>query len=69
MYICFYGIVSYCLHIHAKNIKKKHMVDRYKVSIKINHRKWITFFSDINMYLNQGKIGIYISVVITVLMK
>ena len=52
-----------------KTLRKKHMVDRYKVSIKINHRKWITFFSDINMYLNQGKIGIYISVVITVLMK
>ena len=55
MYICFYGIVSYCLHIHTKNIKKKHKVDRYKVSRKINHRKWITFFSDINMYLIQGK--------------
>ena len=69
MYVCFYGIVSYCLHIHAKNIKKKHMVDRYKVSREINLGKWITFFSDINMYLIQGKIWINISVVITVLMK
>ena len=69
MYGSFYGIVSYCLHIHTKNIKKKHKVDRYKVSTKINHGKRITFFSDINMYLIQRKIGINISVVITVLMK
>ena len=51
------------------NIKKKHKVDRCKVSRKINHGKWIAFFRDINMYLIQGKIGIYISVVITVLMN
>ena len=69
MYVCFYGKLSYCLHIHTKDIKKKHKVNRYKVRRKINHTKWITFFSDINMYLIQGKIGINISVVITVLMK
>ena len=69
MYVCFYGIVSYCLHMHAKDIKKKHMVNRYKVRRKINHRKLITFFSDIKMYLFQGKIGMNICVVITVLMK
>ena len=69
MYVCFNRIVSYCLHIHTKGIKKTHKVNRYKVSRKINHGKWITFLSDINMYLIQGKIGINISVVITVLMK
>ena len=69
MYVCFYGIVSYCFHMHKKSIRKKHMVDRYEVSRKINLRKLITFFSDVNMYLIQGKIGINISVVITVLMK
>ena len=69
MYVCFYGIVSYCLQINTKNIKKRHKVDRYKVSRKINNRKWITYLSDINIYLIQGKIGINISVIITVLMK
>ena len=68
MYVCFYGIVSYCLHIYTKDIMKRHRVNRYKVSRRISHRKWITFFGDINMYLIQGKIGIDISVVITVLM-
>ena len=69
MYICFHGIVSYCLHIHKKDIKKKHKVNRYKVRRKINHRKCISFLSQINIYLIQGNIGIDISVVITVLMK
>ena len=53
----------------CKNLKKKHKVGKYKVRRKINHRKLITFFGDINMYFNQGKIGIDISVVITVRMK
>ena len=65
MYVCFYGIVSYCLYKDTKDIKKKHKVSRYKVRRKIKHRKWITFF----MYLIQGKIGINICVIITVLMK
>ena len=69
MYVCFYGIVGYCFHIHTKDIKKKHRVNRNKIRRKINHRKLITSFSDINMYLIQGKIGINISVVITLLMK
>ena len=69
MYACLHGIVSYCLHIHTKDFKKKHKVNRYKVRRKLNHRKWITFISDINMYIIQGKIGKNISVVITVLMK
>ena len=40
-FICmfvFHGIVSYCLHIHTKDIKKKHRVSRYEASRKINHR-------------------------------
>ena len=59
-------LVTACIYI--QNALRKNKVDRCKVSMKINHRKWITFLSDINMYLIQGKIGINISVVITVLM-
>ena len=67
MYVCFYGIVSHYLQKYTKDIKEEHKVNSYR--LRKDSRRGITFFSDIERYLIQGKVEIYNSVVITVLMK
>ena len=57
MYVCSYGIVNYYLQKYAKDIKKKHKKNRYK--LRKNSTRWINFFNDIRKYFIQGKIGIF----------